>query len=331
VNQRSAWPQARTIAPLPAPANQEPRTEQRAADVLAHHGRSFHWASRWLRRRHARDAAVLYAFCRRADDLVDELPPAEGHAEIAELRRQLADHRQPELLQPSDAIAPFVELMQRVAIDPEVVDVLLHTLQQDAGPVRMRSERDLLRYAYGVASTVGLMMCRVLECRDPRALAFAIDLGVAMQLTNVARDVLEDAGRDRIYLPLDPAIEPRHLLTGAGPARDAALHAVGAVLDVADRYYRSADRGLCYLPWRARAAILAASRIYEGIGAVIRGRGAGYWQQRCRVGLIGKLYHSTRAMSSLLFVPRYWRIGHQPTHDGTLHFPLSGLPHTEPA
>jgi phytoene synthase len=298
-----------------------------AALVLARNGRSFHWASALLNQRHADDAATLYAFCRHADDLVDELPPAEGRAAIAALRGAVVAPSPASAA--SGVVSSFLELMCRRRIDPSIVLALLATLEGDAGTVRLRSEEQLLRYAYGVASTVGLMMCSVLDCDDPRATVFAIDLGVAMQLTNVARDVLEDARRGRVYLPMPAGTQPADIVADRGSARDVALGAVGDVLTLADRYYRSADRGIRFLPWRARGAILAASRIYEGIGAVIRRRGGSYWQQRCRVSAAGKAWHMARALSALALVPTYWR-GHA-EHDGRLHRALAGLPGARPS
>lgn len=298
-----------------------------AARVLARSGRSFHWASTLLTRRHADDAATLYAFCRHADDLVDELPPAEGRAAIAALRESVVAPAPASV--GSGVPGGFLELMRRRRIDPSIVLVLLETLERDAGPVLLRSEEQLLRYAYGVASTVGLMMCSVLDCDDPRATVFAIDLGIAMQLTNVARDVLEDARRGRVYVPMPAGTQPADIVADRGRARELALGAIDDVLALADRYYRSADRGIRFLPWRARGAILAASRIYEGIGAVVRRRGASYWQSRCRVSAAGKAWHTARALSALAMVPTYWR--GQAEHDGRLHRALAGLPGARPS
>lgn len=299
--------------------------------VLARHGRSFHWASGLLSKRDAADAAKLYAFCRHADDLVDELPPAIGHAAIVALRAAIDESLASSQPASPPALRDFCGLMHRRRIDPAIVRVLLQTLERDTRPVRLADTDELLRYAYGVASTVGLMMCAVLDCDDVRAQPFAIDLGIAMQLTNVARDVLEDARRGRIYAPMPADVTAADIVADRGRARELALIAVRGVLDLADRYYRSADRGLCLLPWRARGAILAASRIYEGIGAVIRRRRGAYWRQRCHVSTVGKAWHTARALSSLTLVPRYWRGRGVVTHDSTLHRALAGLPGVRPS
>jgi len=301
-----------------------------AQRVLARQGRSFHWASWFLPAAQAHDAATLYAFCRHVDDLVDERPANEARRELRALRARLREADGRVARSPAegghDPLAGFAELARRCRIDAVVVDALLDTLAGDTGPVRLRSMDDLLRYAHGVASTVGLMMCDVLGCRDRRARAFAIDLGIAMQLTNVARDVLEDAGRGRIYLPLPGHLDAAALAADAPGARAAALPCVHEVLDVARRYYRSADGGLRYLPWRARCAIAVASRVYEGIGAVIRRRGDAYWQQRCRTGRLGKFGHTVRALAAVVALPRYWRRWPGARHEARLHAALRGLP-----
>jgi len=126
----------------------------------------------------------------------------------------------------------------------------------------------LLRYAYGAAGTVGIMMCAVLGVRDPAALPFAVDLGIAMQLTNIARDVAEDALCDRVYLPaawLPPGYGPEAVARSPAPA----FAAIGRILGLADRYYRSADCGLGYLPASARRGIRAAAGLYEAIGPTV--------------------------------------------------------------
>ncbi len=282
-----------------------------AAGSLAKHGKSFHWASRFLDASTARDAALLYAFCREADDLADEGCSSLSRRETAEL------------------LSEFDALSRRRGFDPAVIEVFLGTLRSDSGSVRIRTHEELLRYCYGVASTVGLMMCDVLGVHDARARAFAIDLGIAMQLTNIARDVLEDARRDRIYLPMPDDIGPAEILAGDPRTRRIARAEVDKALALARRYYRSGDRGMRFLPRRARVAILIASRVYEAIGGVIqRRRGDRYWAGRCWVGRAGKLLHTVRALGSLLFQPRFWRSRSSDPHDCRLHLGLRGLPHT---
>lgn len=177
----------------------------------------------------------------------------------------------------------------------------------DLGPVRVPDLPALLRYADGVAGTVGLMMSDLLGARDrARAAPRARDLGVAMQLTNVARDVEEDARRGRIYLPADrlpPGTSPADLLRD-GPARAAAWDAVLDLLGLAGPYYRSAERGLPFLAARPRLAVLVAARLYEAIGTRIRRGGPGaYWGRRAALPPAAKAALTAAAVARLFAGP----------------------------
>jgi phytoene synthase len=304
--------------------------EPSPAEVLARHGKSFAWASRFLGRREAALAAEAYAFCRRVDDLADDETPDRALPALEALRAQLHGAEKPAVW-----VQSFLSLAERIGLATEVVDEFVAGVARDTGPVRIGDELALVRYAYGVAGTVGLKMCAVFGVSDRCAFPFAIDLGVGMQLTNICRDVLEDAGRDRIYLPatlLAPGVSPALLLSGDAGARALAEKAIGRVLGSADAYYRSADRGLRFLPRRARLAILIASRVYEAIGFDVRRslQSGSYWGRRAQVTRVGKLGHTLRAIGSFLTRPCYWRLGPPPMHDPLLHQALRGLPGADP-
>ena len=303
-----------------------PAAEARA--VLARHGKTFSWASRLLAGPDAEAAARLYAFCRYVDDLADESGPREGARQLERLRADL------ERGQSQDpAVRSFLALEKATGTSRAVALHFVDGVASDLGTVRIADQTELVRYAYGVASTVGLMMCSVLGVSDARALPFAVDLGVGMQLTNIARDVLEDARRDRRYVPA--SYLPRRLEPGEIERADAALRgellcAIHRILDLAERHYRSADRGMRFLPWRARLGILTASRVYEAIGAEIRRRGATYWNGRVVVSRPRKIWHTARAVAAVLFNPRYWSLGSAPSHTASLHGALRSLPGANP-
>jgi hypothetical protein len=147
-------------------------------------------------------------------------------------------------------------------------------VESDPGEVRVADVAELLRYCYRIAGTVALMRTAALDVTVPEPLPHAIDLGVAMQLTNICRDVREDALRGRRYLPatLGGVLEPAALIDPACAARAAAVHAVRTLLDLADRHHTSGEQGLRYLPCGARAGILVAARVYRKIGVVLRRR-----------------------------------------------------------
>ena len=187
-----------------ATARQNPSHQQSYDDALAQNGRTFHWARRFLGKTHGANGARLYAFCRLLDDLADgDLP--NGKARLATISDDLKalSQRSPSA-NPSasdPAMADFAPFMTERGLPASALRHLIDGLLFDQGHVALESEDDLVKYGYQVAGTVGLMMCPILSCYEARATDYAIDLGIAMQLTNIARDVLEDAQMGRRYLP----------------------------------------------------------------------------------------------------------------------------------
>ena len=273
----------RTPSSLAASADMLHDVSGASLAVLARHGRSFRLAGRLLPADKLRDAATLYGFCRAVDDLADETPDAAAaRAELTALRAALLTG---DLTHPPTQ--GFLALSARHGVRVEAGAALIDTVMQDLQPKPIADLGALLDYAHGAAGTVGEMMCAVLGVRDPQALSQALpratDLGVAMQLTNIARDVIEDAARGRIYLPATWLPDDLTATTLASRP-EAVFAAVRAVLDIADLRYRSAEEGLAYLPWRVRPSIRAAARLYEEIGLIILRRGPAYLSMgRCVV------------------------------------------------
>jgi phytoene synthase len=274
----------------------DPRARLQARTILRRRARSFAWAARLLPRRIRWDATALYAWCRRCDDAVDDAPDAlSALRAVDRLRAELdAVYRGPVLSDPVNPIlAGFQELVRRTGLPRRPADELLAGMAMDVGPVRYRSVDDLLVYCHRVAGTVGLMMAHVMGVRDALALRRADDLGIAMQLTNICRDVIEDEARDRVYLPeelLGAAASP-----SAVPAR--AARAVEALLRRADAFYRSGDRGLSALPTRCALGIRAARLIYAEIGAVLARRRFAVIGGRAIVSPARKLWLVLRALA----------------------------------
>lgn len=255
-------------------------SEQRAREVahwqvLTFRARSFRWASAFLSVAERRKVASLYAFCRAVDDLADaDWVTPEAQADLESILAALEAEPNGEKLWPEGYLW-FRDLCLECQIDFGVVRELLLGMLSDLGVVRVQSDAELVRYCYRAAGTVGLMMCSVLGVRDPRALRHAIDLGIAMQLTNISRDVLEDAEACRVYLPAkrleDYGVSPEDLVDGRADPQAVGV-VVSDVLELSERYYQSGDAGMRYLPARARWAILVASRLYRGIGRRLRRR-----------------------------------------------------------
>jgi phytoene synthase len=255
-------------------------SEQKAREVaqwqvLTFRARSFRWASALLSRAQRRKVAALYAFCRAVDDLADaDWVTEDDRRDLETLLAALEAEPDAEAKWPENYLW-FRELCLESHIDFRVVRELLLGMVSDLDLVRLKTDDELVRYCYRAAGTVGLMMCSVLGVRDLRALRHAIDLGIAMQLTNIARDVREDAEASRVYLPAERLDEygVAHQDLVAGEVDEEAVSVVvGDVLQMAERYYESGDAGMHYLPPRARWAILVASRLYRGIGRRLRHR-----------------------------------------------------------
>jgi phytoene synthase len=266
-----------------------------AADrLLITHGRSFHWARRMLGARHAERATRLYGFCRRIDNLADEAASrGEAHAALDAIRRALGDGESDDV-----AVSDMLQLMHSCHIDPSIPLELIHGVESDLGEVRLADMDELISYCYRVAGTVGLMMTAALDVSTPEALPHAIDLGIAMQLTNICRDVCDDALLGRRYLPasLVGDIDPTSLIDPTPAVRTNVSRALGSLLDLADRFYASGELGLHFLPAGARTGILVAARVYRGIGVGLRQRHCDCWSGRVVVGNWRKTAITFRAL-----------------------------------
>ncbi len=234
---------------------------------------SFHTASRLLPARVRDPALALYAFCRLADDAVDE-----GHDKARAVlslrdRLDLAYKGRPRNAPADRAFAAIIADFEMPRALPEA---LLEGLAWDATGRRYETLSGVLAYSARVASAVGAMMCVLMRVREADALARACDLGLAMQLTNIARDVGEDARAGRLYLPVDwliaEGVDPDRFL--ADPRPDPRVARLTArLLARADRLYARASAGVPALPLSCRPGIYAARHIYAGIGGALAGLG----------------------------------------------------------
>jgi len=208
----------------------------------------------------------------------------------------------------------FSEAVMRTRLPRAYLDDLVDGFAMDAEGVRYSSMAALDLYAYRVAGVVGLMMCHVLGVRDSRCVPQAARLGMAMQLTNICRDVVDDWHGGRQYLPTDQ-VAPDELGKAAevslptNSARATVARAVSALLDRADLYYASGMRGLRDLGWRDALAIGAAARIYRAIGRRIASRQFDVFAGRAMVSLPTKLGLTLgSAWALLLDLPRRLRL-----------------------
>ena len=275
------------FSPEPSLASARDYEECRAA--IRNGSRSFNTAS-WLLPAAVRlPASGLYAFCRLSDDAVD----LEGGstAALERLRDRLIRASEGRPL-PLAADRTMADLLRRHAIPLAVPLALLEGLAWDAEGRTYERLDDLLNYAVRVAGAVGVMMALLMGVRSRRALARACDLGVAMQLTNIARDVGEDARLGRLYLPRqwlhETGVDADAWIANPAPC-DGIRSVVARLLDAAQTLYSRAQAGIALLPAYCRPAILAAALIYCEIGREVERNGHDPVTWRARVSGARKL------------------------------------------
>ncbi len=283
----------------------EQRADLAACRLKLRHGsRSFHAASMLLPRPVRDSATALYAFCRLADDAIDEtadIGQARSRA-LADLRTRLdAAYAGRPHDDPADRV--FAHIVAMHHIPRAVPDALLEGFAWDLQGRRYETLADLHAYAARVAGTIGVMMAMIMGVRAPAALARACDLGIAMQLTNIARDVGEDARAGRLYLPLswlrETGIDPQAFVE-----RPAFTPSVGdlvrRLLVSADFLYARGGFGVATLPIFCRPGIDAARRLYAGIGRQVERAGGDSVSRRARVSAPRKLACVVRSLGAPL-------------------------------
>jgi 15-cis-phytoene synthase len=269
----------------------DPRLEQSYAacrTIMRENASTFSLASRLLPRDRRRATFALYGLFRTLDDLVDETDSgtlARDQA-LAELARWRAWLRSPETVPPEHPLVPaFRDTVERYAIPLRYFVELIDGLEGDVANRRYATFGELALYCYRVAATVGLAMCRVLGVIDERASSHAVELGVAMQLTNILRDVQEDLEHGRVYLPQDELAaagwDEERLRGGRIDAAFRAL--IQRQATRARSYYDRGIAGLPYLTADARLAILVAARAYGAILTEIERRKYDVFAGRARV------------------------------------------------
>jgi 15-cis-phytoene synthase len=261
--------------------------------------RTFHAASKVLPRQVSEPAIALYAFCRLADDAVDLGDHRTSAVERLRDRLDSAYRGQPFNF-PADRA--FADIVARFSIPRELPLALLEGLAWDAEGRRFETLSHLYDYAARVAGTVGAMMSLVMGQRSPEIVARACDLGIAMQLTNIVRDVGEDACVGRLYLPTcwlrDAGIDPDEWL--ARPRFTPEIAAiVRRLLDAADALYGRATLGIANLPLSCRPGIYAARALYAEIGREVERAGFDSMSRRAVVSTNRKLAVLARMLALL--------------------------------
>jgi len=265
-------------------------------NYLAQFAKSFNWAGFFLPKSIYQDCSKLYAFCRVLDDLVDEKTDLELREErfneIKNIYKKTyeIDNNDRNILNQNEhglIVNDMIDLAYNNNIKRIILDDLIDGVGSDLKQkVYLRSVKDLLVYSYRVAGTVGLMMAKILNVNDTRSLKGAIDLGIAMQLTNIARDVIEDKKMNRQYIKPD-------------------FENIEATLKLADMFYESSYTSIKKIPFKYRFAIIVARRVYRQIGRkIIQKRNMENYEKsgKIYVNNFGKIYQTILSLFDLMFL-----------------------------
>ncbi len=285
----------------PDPGNGAQASEScyaQAASATAVGSKSFYFATRFFPPHLAKAAHAVYWFCRHTDDLVDEAPSkAVGEAQLEAWQEALLKAWEAGS-SPDTILRVFVETAHRYQIPLEYPMDLIEGMRMDLRDTQYRTFDELRVFCYRVASVVGLMMCHVIGFRDP-APAHAIDLGIALQLTNILRDVGEDLGRGRIYLPHEEMEEFRYsaedLRKGLRDERFRLL--MEFQIARAESFYESAKPGIRLLNADGRFAVRVAADVYRGILKEIVDNDFDVFHRRAVVPASRKYWITARSMA----------------------------------
>ena len=265
-------------------------------NYLALFAKSFNWAGFFLPKNTYHDCSKLYAFCRVLDDLVDDQTSLELRSErfnkIKDVfekgykqtndREKLIGQNEYDLI-----VNNMITIADKNNIKKIILDDLIEGVSSDLkSKVYLRSVKDLLVYSYKVAGTVGIMMAKILNVNDTRSLKGAIDLGIAMQLTNIARDVIEDKKMNRQYIKPD-------------------FENIEATLKLADMFYESSFSSIKNIPFKYKFAIIVARRVYRQIGRKIvkKGNMSNYEKAgKIYINNFGKIFQTFLSLFDLMLL-----------------------------
>ena len=263
-------------------------------------GKSFYWASFFLPKKNRIAASRLYSICRYLDDVADN-SKLDTSSQIKNIFNQIKENE-------SSEINIF---FKKNNINLGILKDLIDGLISDQQNVRVTDEKELIDYSYKVAGTVGLMMLPIINTKDAEARKHAIDLGIAMQLTNIARDVYEDAKMNRLYLPKEwlGQVSISDLIDNKLNDQKKRLIelSIKNLIELSDKFYANGFSGMKFIPLRTRLAIFFAAKIYKGIGEKIKSGGYVYKLERIYLNKLEKLWITIISIPEFLFLKNIFK------------------------
>ena len=263
---------------------------------LRKEGKSFYWASFFLPKSCKKNAGILYSICRYFDDIADKY----SEDQTIYLKKSIEEIK----TNKNNKVNIFLhknEINNLIFID------LIEGLILDQKKIRIQNKEELIKYSYHVAGTVGLMMSKIIGVKHEKAARSAIDLGIGMQLTNIARDVYEDSKMKRIYLPANwiPEISLKNLTDhhNKSSEKDESIsNAIHEVIGLSDKFYENGFAGLKYIPLSTRLGIFIAANIYRGFFIKIKSNKK-YLRERVYLNLLEKSLNTVKSILLFIFIP----------------------------
>ncbi len=262
--------------------------------------KTFYFASLFFSKKVQSDISVLYSFCRLIDDIGDDNTndPKNTKNKLLKIKKDLTS-----LNSNNEIVSDFIDLMLQCNINPLVPLDLVNGVISDLKKVDIKNLSELIEYSYKVAGTVGLMMCKIMNVKDKELKYHGIQLGVAMQLTNIARDIKEDLDRNRIYIPRDFRLNVNKNFEGLVENKllqNKFSSDLEVLLQIADKIYNIAWIGIVNLPIKFRFPIAIASFLYQSIGTKIRIEKYNIWTKRIYLTKVEKFFKTFQVLFRLI-------------------------------
>ncbi len=264
---------------------------------LKREGKSFYWASFFLPKNSKKKAGILYSICRYYDDIADKCSEDQTNY-LKDTIEEIKNDK-------NNKVNIF---LQKSKINNSIFIDLIEGLILDQQKIRIQNKEELIKYSYHVAGTVGLMMSKIIGVKNDEAAKSAIDLGIGMQLTNIARDVYEDSKMKRIYLPANwiPNISLKNLnnINECNSENDEKISkAIHQVISLSEKFYSNGFAGLKYIPFSTRLGIFIAANVYRGIGLKIKSNKKKYFRERIYLNSFEKIIITIKSLSLFIFIP----------------------------
>ena len=276
--------------------------------VLRKEGKSFYWASFFLPKTSKKNAGILYSICRYFDDIADK----NSEDKTTYLKTLINEIRNNQ----NNKVNLF---LQKNKINNLILIDLIEGLILDQKQIKIQNKEELIKYSYHVAGTVGLMMSKIIGVKHEKAAQSAIDLGIAMQLTNIARDVYEDSKMKRIYIPANwiPNISLKNLNSFndiSSEKNERISNAILKLISLSEKFYENGFAGLKYIPLSTRLGIYIAANVYKGIGTKIKSNKKKYIRERVYLNSLEKILITVKSILLFSFIPlrsyKYQKIRH---------------------